>query len=96
MRSEPRQHEDYSGRCYCLDHVPGGLGTLAQDWRERLEDKDVFRAVAILREKFEDPASFGPQQVVEFYHSQQAEERAMQARRAFELVREFLKQIDHA
>jgi hypothetical protein len=34
--------------------------------------------------------------VVEFYHSPQLEEREMQARRAYELVREFLKQIDDA
>jgi hypothetical protein len=92
-RDKPKDSYDF---CYCLDHVPGGLGILAEDWKARLAVKDVFRAVAILREKFEDPASFGPQQVVEFYHSQQPEERAMQARRAFELVREFLKQIDHA
>ncbi|MEI6175809.1 MAG: nucleotidyl transferase AbiEii/AbiGii toxin family protein [Verrucomicrobiota bacterium] len=92
-RDKPKDSYDF---CYCLDHVPGGLGVLAEDWKARLADKDVSRAVGIIREKFEDPASFGPQQVVEFYHSQQPEEQAMQARRAFELVREFLKQIDDA
>lgn len=90
-RDKPKDSYDL---CYCLDHVPGGLGTLAEDWRMRLGTKDVCRAVEILREKFDDPTSFGPQQVVEFYHSGQPEERAMQARRAFELVRKFLNHID--
>jgi hypothetical protein len=90
-RDKPKDSYDL---CYCLDHVSGGLGTLAENWRRRLGAKDVCRAVEILREKFGDPASFGPQQVVEFYHSPQPEERAMQARRAFELVRKFLNLID--
>lgn len=90
-RDKPKDSYDL---CYCLDHVPGGLGILAEDWKVRLVTKDVCRAVEILREKFGDPASFGPQQVVEFYHSQQPEERAMQARRAFELVRKFLTLVE--
>jgi len=92
-RDKPKDSYDF---CYCLNHVPGGLETLAEDWKARLADKDVSRAVEILREKFDDPASFGPRQVVDFYHSRQPEERAMQARRALELVREFLRQIEHA
>jgi hypothetical protein len=93
MNPEPRQQSDF---CYCLDHSPGGIAPLAAEWRSRLEESDIKRAVAILREKFEDPASFGPQQVVEFYHSPQPEEQEMQARRAYELVREFLQQIADA
>jgi len=51
----------------------------------------VTKAIAILREKFVTIQSFGPQQVVEFYNSPHPEEQAMQARRAYELVQDFLK-----
>lgn len=92
-RDKPKDAYDF---CYCLDHSQSGIAPLAADWKARLEDPDVSRAVMILREKFEDPASFGPRQVVEFYDSSGAEEREMQARRAFELVKEFIRQIDDA
>jgi hypothetical protein len=92
-RDKPKDAYDF---CYCLDHSPGGIAPLAADWKARLGEADIKQAVEILREKFDDTASFGPQQVVAFYHSPQSEERDMQARRAYELVREFLKQIDDA
>jgi len=92
----PDKPKDAYDFCYCLDHSPGGIAPLAADWKARLREKDISIAVGILREKFEDPASFGPQQVLEFYHSPQPEEREMQARRAYELVREFLHQIANA
>jgi len=37
--------------------------------------------------------AFGPQQLVEFHSSSNPEEQAMQARRAYELVRDFLDMI---
>jgi len=89
-RDKPKDAYDF---CYCLDHSPGGIAPLAVEWKARIEEPDIKKSVAILREKFEDPASFGPQQVLEFYHSPQPEEREMQARRAYELVREFLHLI---
>ncbi len=92
-RDKPKDAYDF---CYCLDHSPGGIAPLAKEWKARIQEADVKRAMAILIEKFEDPASFGPQQVVEFYHSPQPEEREMQARRAYELVRAFLQQIADA
>ncbi len=92
-RDKPKDAYDF---CYCLDHTPVGLGALAAEWRARIDETDVSRAIMILREKFVDIDSFGPRQVVDFYHSPQPDEREMQARRAFELVQEFLKQIDGA
>ena len=51
------------------------------------------RAIEILREKFSSAEDFGPDQVVEFFQSPAADTRAMQARRAFELVQKFLDLI---
>lgn len=90
-RDKPKDAYDF---CYCLDHAPGGMTPLSASWHARRDERDVTRAMEILREKFDEPASFGPLQVVDFYHSPNQEERDMQARRAFELVKEFLGQID--
>jgi hypothetical protein len=92
-RDKPKDSYDL---CYCLQHYPGGLRALAADWKQRLDDKVVGKAVAILREKFGDVRAFGPQQVVEFLNPNQADEREIQARRAFELVQAFLKSIGSA
>lgn len=90
-RDKPKDSYDL---CYCLDHVEGGMEQMAVKWKQRAGEKEVARAIGILREKFEDPESFGPQQVIEFHNSPNSEERAMQARRAYELVRKFLNLID--
>ena len=89
-RDKPKDAYDI---CYCLDHYPGGLGDLAAAWRSRRAEKDVKRAIEILREKFSSSEDFGPDQVVEFFQSPAADTRAMQARRAFELVQKFLDLI---
>jgi hypothetical protein len=86
-RDKPKDAYDL---CYCLDHFPGGLAELAVAWRRLASEGDVKRAVGILQEKFASPESFGPGQVVEFYDSTDSETRAMQARRAFELVQRLL------
>jgi hypothetical protein len=83
-RDKPKDAYDL---CYCLDNFPGGLEKLAYAWRRRSVEEDVKRAIAILGEKFERVDSFGPAQVVEFFDASDVEAQAMQARRAFELVR---------
>ena len=64
---------------------------------QRLEEppqrKDVARAIEILRDKFASVDAFGPGQVVEFQGSVDAETQAMQARRAFELMQQFLSYL---
>jgi predicted nucleotidyltransferase len=87
-RDKPKDAYDL---CYCLDYCPGGIPELAGSWKKRLTDKDIIRAIQILREKFASPDAYGPMQVVEFYNAVNAEERARRARRAFELVDTFLE-----
>jgi hypothetical protein len=86
-RDKPKDGYDF---CYCLEHFPGGREKLAAEWRGRRREKHVAKAIEILREKFGSVEAFGPQQLVEFHNSSNPEEQAMQARRAYELVREFL------
>lgn len=86
-RDKPKDAYDF---CYCLDEHPDGIEVLAKDWQGRKGERDVAKALMILREKFSAVEAFGPQQVVEFYHASNPEERDMQARRAYELVQHFL------
>lgn len=88
-RDKPKDAYDI---CFCLDHYPGGLKELAANWKARASDKDVAKAIDILREKFAAVDSYGPIQVVEFHDSANGDEREQQARRAFELVQTFLQQ----
>jgi predicted nucleotidyltransferase len=89
-RDKPKDAYDI---CFCLDNYPGGLEKLAANWKKRAESKDIIKAIRILKEKFETVDSYGTGQVVEFYNSAHEEERQRQARRAYELMQEFLKQV---
>jgi len=87
-RDKPKDADDI---CFVLDNYPHGLGELASNWKKQARKKNVVKAVAILSGKFADVGSYGPAPVVEFHGSASAEARAQQARRAFELVQEYLK-----
>ena len=89
-RDKPKDSYDF---CYCLEHFPGGLEKLATEWRGRRKEKHVAKAIEILREKFDSVGTFGPQQLVQFYNSAGREEQEMQARRAYELVQQFLRVV---
>lgn len=89
-RDKPKDTYDL---CYCLEQFPGGMEELAADWKQRVKEKDVARAVEILREKFASVDGFGPHQLVEFHSAPDAETQAMHARRAYELVQKFLSML---
>ena len=86
-RDKPKDTYDL---CYCLDRFPGGLQALADDWRPRLHEREVAKAVKILEEKFASVDHFGPQQLVEFHQDPDTDAQAMHARQAYELVRKLL------
>ncbi len=89
-RDKPKDGYDI---CYCLDHFPGGLTVLASAWKQRARNKDVKRAIEVLREKFASVNALGPGQVVEFMDLTHPEAQQMHARRAFELVQKLLSSL---
>lgn len=86
-RDKPKDAYDL---CYCLQYFPGGMETLAKEWKKRGKGKNIRIAVDVLREKFASVDAFGPQQLVEFRAASDTETQAMHARRAYELVQKFL------
>lgn len=89
-RDKPKDVYDL---CYCLDDYPGGIAALADNWRSRREDPLVTTAIRILQEKFKTLEHYGPQQLVTFHNSSDVEERAIHARRAYELVHKLLSLV---
>ena len=89
-RDKPKDSYDF---CYCLEQFPAGMEKLAKDWKKRAREKNIAKAVEILREKFASVDAFGPQQLVEFHNSPDASTQAMHARRAYELVQKFLRLV---
>jgi len=86
-RDKPKDTYDL---CYCLEQFPGGMDRLAADWKQRMKERDVVKAIEILREKFASVDAFGPHQLVEFHSAADTSTQAMQARQAYELVQKFL------
>ncbi len=89
-RDKPKDVYDL---CYCLDEYPNALSIVAADWRARLPDPLVAAAIEILHVKFQTVEHFGPKQLAEFHDAIDADERAMHARRAFELVQKLLSAL---
>lgn len=91
MNPEPRQRDDYSDRqVEAARRVLVDLGQVLAAWKQRMKERDVVKAIEVLREKFASVDAFGPHQLVEFHSASDAETRAMQARQAYELVQKFL------
>ena len=89
-RDKPKDAYDI---CYCLDEASEGIDSLADKWRQRIDNPLVKEAIAILTEKFASADDYGPQQVVELHYSVDPEERAQQANKAYFLVQEFLDKV---
>lgn len=93
-REKPKDAYDI---CYCLDHYQGGIRGLARAWRaQMLDGSDVAKSVEILKEKFQGVDFYGPMMVVEFHNDTDDSVREEQARRAFELVQQFLFEIEQS
>lgn len=86
-RDKPKDTYDL---CYCLEWFPGGMEKLAADWKQRRKEKNIAKAIEILREKFVSVETFGPQQLVEFHGEPDTEAQARHAQRAYQLVQKFL------
>lgn len=89
-RDKPKDVYDL---CYCLDEYPDAIGVVAGAWRSRRKDPLVAASVEILREKFKAVDHYGPQQLAIFHDSTDDAQRAMHARRAFELVQKLLSLV---
>lgn len=63
-RDKPKDVYDI---CFCLDEFPNAFDVVVNDWRPKLSDPLVSRAVEILQEKFKSVNHYGPQQLAIFH-----------------------------
>lgn len=87
-RDKPKDAYDL---CYILEER---RQEVADNWRTRTSEDDVVKAIEFLKEKFASTEAYGPQQVVNFHNASDPLERAITARRAYELVQSCLARID--
>jgi hypothetical protein len=66
---------------------------VAADWKSRRDNPLVATAIDVLAEKFKTVNHYGSQQLPVFHGSTDGDERAMDARRAFELVQKLLRLV---
>lgn len=78
---------------YCIRNYPGGVDSLADEFRPLLENKLVQEALENLAEKFASPDHTGPKHVADFEGVTDSEERAFLQRDAFERVNILLLRI---
>ena len=86
-RDKPKDVYDL---CYCLEATSDAITIVAAEWRSRRQNLLLEAAINILKEKFASVGHFGPAQFAVFHDSRDEDERAMHARRAFELVQKLL------
>jgi hypothetical protein len=92
-RDKPKDAYDI---VYCLDHARGGLAAIAAVWRSHTGEPDIAQAIRVLREKFGSVEAFGPQRAAAFRDLASGDERAIAARRAYELVQTLLRLLPPA
>jgi hypothetical protein len=89
-RDKPKDTYDL---CYCLDESPAAIAVVARDWRARRDEPLVDSAIDILGKKFTTVDHYGPKQLAIFHDSTDEIDRAMHARRAFELIQKLLSAV---
>jgi hypothetical protein len=75
---------------FCIEHYPGGLDALVQEFKPHLSNKLVMEGLGKIRSKFSTLQHAGPKWVADFLESNGQEEREILMRRAFEKVLELL------
>jgi hypothetical protein len=89
-RDKPKDVDDI---CYCLDADPDAISVVASAWRSRRDNPLAGTAIDIMAGKFKTVDHYGPQQLAIFHDSTDGDQRAMHARRAFELVQKLLSLV---
>jgi Nucleotidyl transferase AbiEii toxin, Type IV TA system len=78
---------------FCLTNYPGGMDALAQEIAPHLGRSLVREGLLKIAEKFPSPDHFGPKFVADFAEVQDAEDRAILLRDAFEKVSYLLHRL---
>lgn len=75
---------------YCVEHYPGGIQKLAEEFKPHLKTKLVIEGLGKIKSKFSSVEHIGPVWVADFLEIANKEDQDVIKRRAFEKVNELL------
>jgi hypothetical protein len=79
---------------YCLRNYPGGLESLAQEFKPLLKNNLILEALTDLKNKFASPDHIGPKHVADFEEITDPDDRALLQRDAYERVHALLARLE--
>jgi predicted nucleotidyltransferase len=79
---------------FCIEHYPGGVDALVQEFKPHLKNKLVRERLGKIRSKFATLKHVGPKWVADFLESADKDEREILMRRAYEKVLELLNALE--
>jgi len=78
---------------YCVEHYPGGLQELADEFIPSIKNRLVIEGLGKIRSKFASIKHIGPKWVADFLEIEIQDDREIIMRRAYEKVTEFLDKL---
>lgn len=93
MASRVKEKDSYD-IVYCIENYPGRTQVLAEEFRPHLTHGLVMEGLQKIRSKFLSPDHWGPVAYASFLQAPEGEARAIERRRAYEVVSSFLDSLE--
>ncbi len=92
--NERMKEKDAYDIFYCVNHYPGGVKKLAEEFKLKMKNKLIIEGLGKIRNKFASVEHIGPKWVVDFLEITEKEDREIIMRRAYEKVSELLNMLN--
>ena len=90
VMNERMKEKDAYDIYYCVEHFPGGVESLALEFKSFRKNKLVLEGLGKIRSKFASVEHIGPRWVADFLEVTEKEDRNIIVRRAYEKLNELL------
>ncbi|HLA00203.1 MAG TPA: hypothetical protein VJZ24_01040 [Thermodesulfovibrionales bacterium] len=90
VMNERMKEKDAYDIYYCVEHFPGGVESLALEFKTFRKNKLVLEGLGKIRTKFASVEHIGPRWVADFLEITEKEDRNIIVRRAYEKINELL------
>ena len=90
VMNERMKEKDAYDIYYCVEHFPGGVESLALEFKTFRKNKLVLEGLGKIRSKFASVEHIGPRWVADFLEVTEKEDRNIIVRRAYEKINELL------
>ena len=87
------KEKDYWDIYYCITNYPGGVDALVQEFQPHMSNALVKEALEKIAKKFASEKHVGPKSVADFEELEEAEEREILERDAYERINYLLENL---